>query len=182
MRAINKIRELKPHIAIWWASGAQHAQLMKDGEVDMTTGWNGRFDVAIADGAKASYNYDGALLDYDCFGIVKGAPNRHEIRFSRGGTLRFHVSGADGGPLCGARIRLCLPDGSPVFTGYAGLHGAVHKRSSFKTDTDGNCTCERVLAGRIRVRIDAEGHAEATRDVKVEDGKEASLSISMKKN
>jgi len=76
MRAINKIRELKPHIAIWWASGAQHAQLMKDSEVDMTTGWNGRFDVAIADGAKAAYNYDGGLLDYDCFGIVKGAPNK----------------------------------------------------------------------------------------------------------
>ena len=75
-RAINKIRELKDHIAIWWSSGAQHAQLMKDGEVDMTTGWNGRFDVAIADGAKTAYNYNGSLLDYDCFGIPKGAPNK----------------------------------------------------------------------------------------------------------
>ena len=55
-RAIDKIRELKPDIAIWWKSGAQHAQLMKDGEVDMTTGWNGRFDVAIGVGAKAAYN------------------------------------------------------------------------------------------------------------------------------
>ncbi len=75
-RAINKIRELKPHIAVWWKSGAQHAQMMKDGEVDMTTGWNGRFDVAIKDGAKAAYSYDGATLDYDCFGIPKGAPNK----------------------------------------------------------------------------------------------------------
>ena len=75
-RAVDKIRKLKPHIAIWWKSGAQHAQLMKDGEVDMTTGWNGRFDVAIADGAKAAYNYADALLDYDCFGIPKGAPNK----------------------------------------------------------------------------------------------------------
>ena len=75
-RAINKIRELKPHIAVWWASGAQHAQLMKDGEVDMTTGWNGRFDVAIKDGAKAAYTYNQALLDYDCFAIPKGAPNK----------------------------------------------------------------------------------------------------------
>ena len=49
-RAIKKIKELKPHIAVWWASGAQHAQLMKDGEVDMATGWNGRFDVAAKDG------------------------------------------------------------------------------------------------------------------------------------
>lgn len=75
-RAIDKIAELKPHIAVWWKSGAQHAQMMKDGEVDMTTGWNGRFDVAIKDGAKAAYSYDGATLDYDCFGIPKGAPNK----------------------------------------------------------------------------------------------------------
>ena len=74
-RALDKIRELKPHVAVWWGSGAQHAQLMKDGEVDMTTGWNGRFDVAIADGAKTKYTYNQGLQDYDCFGIPKGAPN-----------------------------------------------------------------------------------------------------------
>ena len=45
-RALDKIRSIKDHIAVWWTSGAMHAQLMKDGEVDMTTGWNGRFDVA----------------------------------------------------------------------------------------------------------------------------------------
>ena len=75
-RAIKKIKELKPHIAVWWTSGAQHAQLMKDGEVDMVTGWNGRFDVAAKDGAKVSYNFNQALLDYDCYGIAKGAPNK----------------------------------------------------------------------------------------------------------
>ncbi len=75
-RALDKIRELKPNIAVFWSSGAQHAQLMKDGEVDMTTGWNGRFDNAAADGAKVSYFYDQGLLDYDCFAIPKGAPNK----------------------------------------------------------------------------------------------------------
>lgn len=75
-RAIDKIRELKPHIDVFWSSGAQHAQLMKDGEVDMTTGWNGRFDVAKADGAKVAYSFEQALLDYDCFAIPKGAPNK----------------------------------------------------------------------------------------------------------
>ena len=75
-RAVDKIRELKPHIAVWWKSGAQHAQLMKDGEVDMTTGWNGRFDVAAKDGAKVAYTFNQALLDYDCFAIPKGAPNK----------------------------------------------------------------------------------------------------------
>ncbi|MGI9311787.1 MAG: ABC transporter substrate-binding protein [bacterium] len=75
-RALDKIRELKPHVAVWWGSGAQHAQLMKDGEVDMTTGWNGRFDVARADGAQVAYTYNQGLQDYDCFGIPTGAPNQ----------------------------------------------------------------------------------------------------------
>ncbi|GAB4180729.1 MAG: ABC transporter substrate-binding protein [Thalassobaculales bacterium] len=75
-RAIDKIRKLKPHIAVWWASGAQHAQLMKDGEVDMVTGWNGRFDVARKDGAQVAYTFNQALLDYDCYAVPKGAPNK----------------------------------------------------------------------------------------------------------
>ena len=75
-RAIKKIRELKPNIAVWWSSGAQHAQLMKDGEVDMITGWNGRFDVAAKDGAKVAYTFNQGLLDYDCFAVPKGAPHK----------------------------------------------------------------------------------------------------------
>lgn len=74
-RAIDKIRELKPNIAVWWTSGAQHAQLMKDGEVDMATGWNGRFDVVNQDGGHVDYSYNQALLDYDCYAIPKGAPH-----------------------------------------------------------------------------------------------------------
>jgi putative spermidine/putrescine transport system substrate-binding protein len=75
-RAINKIRELKPHIAVFWGSGAQQAQLMTDAEVDMSTGWNGRFDNAKKDGAKVGYTFNQALLDYDCFAMPKGAPNK----------------------------------------------------------------------------------------------------------
>lgn len=75
-RAINKIRELKPHITALWDTGAMHAQFMKDSEVDMATGWNGRFDVANDEGASISYTFNQALLDYDCFVIPKGAPNK----------------------------------------------------------------------------------------------------------
>ena len=75
-RALDKIRELRPHISVFWTSGAQQAQLMKDGEVDMTTGWNGRFDNAAKDGAQVAYSFNQALLDYDCFAIPKGAPNK----------------------------------------------------------------------------------------------------------
>lgn len=75
-RAIKKIKELKPHVAVWWSSGAQHAQLMKDGEVDMITGWNGRFDVVAKDGAKVAYTFNQGLADYDCYAVPKGAPNK----------------------------------------------------------------------------------------------------------
>ena len=75
-KAIAKIRELKPHISVYWKSGAMQAQLMKDGEVDMITGWNGRFDNARKDGATVGYTFNQALRDYDGFGIPKGAPNK----------------------------------------------------------------------------------------------------------
>ena len=75
-RAIKKIKELKPHVAVWWSSGAQHAQLMKDGEVDMITGWNGRFDAVMKDDAKVAYTFNQGLADYDCYAIPKGAPNK----------------------------------------------------------------------------------------------------------
>jgi putative spermidine/putrescine transport system substrate-binding protein len=75
-RAIKKIKELKPYISVWWSSGAQHAQLMKDGEVDMITGWNGRFDTVAKDGGKVAYTFNEALLDYDCYGIVKGSSHK----------------------------------------------------------------------------------------------------------
>lgn len=81
-RAIDKIRQLKPYIAVWWTSGAQQAQLMNDGEVDMTTGWNGRFDAVIKSGAKVAYTFNQGIYDSDCFSIPKGAPHKAEaMRF-----------------------------------------------------------------------------------------------------
>lgn len=75
-RALDKMREIKPHVAVWWSSGAHHAQLMKDGEVDMSTGWNGRFSKAIDDGAQAAINFNEGLISFDCYYVPKGAPNK----------------------------------------------------------------------------------------------------------
>lgn len=75
-KAIDKIRELKDHISVYWKSGAMQAQLMKDEEVDFITGWNGRFDNAKKDGAVVGYTFNQALRDYDCFAMPKGAPNK----------------------------------------------------------------------------------------------------------
>ena len=75
-RAFGKLETLKDDIAVWWKSGAQSAQLVKDGEVEMISVWNGRIGNAIKDGAKAAIVWDDALLDFDCLVVPKGAPNK----------------------------------------------------------------------------------------------------------
>ncbi len=72
-RAFKKLEEIKPHIAVWWTSGAQSAQLVKDGEVDMIGIWSNRMQAVIDDGAEAQYTYQGGLLIPDCFFIPKGS-------------------------------------------------------------------------------------------------------------
>jgi putative spermidine/putrescine transport system substrate-binding protein len=74
-RAFKKLDEIKPYVDIWWSSGAQSAQLMKDGEVEMSTIWNGRMDAAMADGAEGDYTYNGGVASLDCLAIPKGSEN-----------------------------------------------------------------------------------------------------------
>ena len=74
-RAIDKLAALKPNVAIWWTSGAQSAQILKDGEADMVITWNGRAANAIADGAPAAFTFNGSILGTDCLAVPKGAPH-----------------------------------------------------------------------------------------------------------
>ena len=75
-RAFAKLEEIKPHVAVWWRSGAQSAQLIKDGEVDMISIWNGRISSAIDDGASAALTFNQGVMDFDCLVVPKGAPNK----------------------------------------------------------------------------------------------------------
>lgn len=75
-RAFETLDRIKPHIEVWWKSGAQSAQLAKDGEIDMLSIWNGRLDTVIKDGAKAAYSYDDGILSLDCLAVVKGSKNK----------------------------------------------------------------------------------------------------------
>jgi len=77
-RAVDKIAQLRPAVAVWWTSGAQSTQLLKDGEVDMIISWNGRMQNAIDDGAKAQYTFNQAVIGTDCFAVPKGAPHAAE--------------------------------------------------------------------------------------------------------
>ena len=74
-RAFKKLEEIKPYITVWWTSGAQSAQLLNDGEVDMIMAWNGRVSALINDGANVAFTYNQGVLQSTSLCILKGAPN-----------------------------------------------------------------------------------------------------------
>jgi putative spermidine/putrescine transport system substrate-binding protein len=74
-RAFAKLDTIKDSV-VWWEAGAQPPQLLADGEVVMTTAYNGRiFNAAVGEGQPFEILWDGQLLDFDLFVIPKGAPN-----------------------------------------------------------------------------------------------------------
>jgi putative spermidine/putrescine transport system substrate-binding protein len=75
-RAFKKLEEIKPHLTLWWSSGAQSVQILNDGEIDIEAIWNGRGQAAIDDGAKAAYTYNQGIYDVECFMVPKGAKGK----------------------------------------------------------------------------------------------------------
>lgn len=74
-RAFKKLDSIKANV-VWWESGAQAPQILADGQVVMTSAWNGRLQAAI-DKDKKPFKivWDHQGLDWDWWTIVKGAPN-----------------------------------------------------------------------------------------------------------
>ena len=74
-RAFAKLDTIKDEI-VWWEAGAQPPQLLADGEVVMTTAYNGRIFNAIAgEDQPFVIVWDGQVWDLDLWAIPKGAPN-----------------------------------------------------------------------------------------------------------
>ena len=75
-RAFDKLATIKDSV-VWWEAGAQPPQLLADGEVAMTTAYNGRiFNAAISEGKPFEIVWDGQVMDFDLFVVPRGAPNR----------------------------------------------------------------------------------------------------------
>ncbi|MCS7246150.1 MAG: polyamine ABC transporter substrate-binding protein [Thermomicrobium sp.] len=75
-RAFKKMDEIKPHVTVWWEAGAQPAQLLTDGEVDMANAWNGRIDAAQRQGAPIAIQWNQGLLRTDSFIVPKGVKEK----------------------------------------------------------------------------------------------------------
>ena len=75
-RAFAKLDTIKDQV-VWWEAGAQPPQLLADGEVVMTTAYNGRiFNAVAAEDKPFTIVWDGQVYDLDLWVIPKGAPNK----------------------------------------------------------------------------------------------------------
>ena len=61
---------------VFWNAGTQPSEFLANGEVVMATGWNGRFFNAQMEGTPLVQVWDGQILDYEYFALVKGGPNQ----------------------------------------------------------------------------------------------------------
>lgn len=75
-RAYAKLKEIKPHVAVWWTSGAETTQLLVDGEVDMLPLWDGRVSAALREGAPAKFTRNQAIMENTCLAVPKGTQHK----------------------------------------------------------------------------------------------------------
>ncbi|MBC9248182.1 ABC transporter substrate-binding protein [Paracoccus sp. 11-3] len=77
-RAFAKLDTIKNDV-VWWEAGAQPMQLLADGEVSMTTAYNGRlFDAMVGEGKPFGVIWDAQYLEINAFVIPKDAPHPEE--------------------------------------------------------------------------------------------------------
>lgn len=79
-RAFRSLDLIKPHIDIWWTSGAQAMQIIQNGDVDMLATWNGRAQSAIDNKASVKIVWNQGLYSIEGWGILKGTPRAEEAK------------------------------------------------------------------------------------------------------
>ncbi len=75
-RAFAKLDTIKNQV-VWWEAGAQPPQLLADGQVTMTSAWNGRIWAAqIQEKQPFKIVWDGQLYDMDVWAVPAGTKNK----------------------------------------------------------------------------------------------------------
>lgn len=74
-RALKVMNRIRGHI-VWWQAGSEPVDMLRAGEVVMTSVWNGRMYRPIVEKGEAfTILWDGQIWDIDSWGIVKGTDN-----------------------------------------------------------------------------------------------------------
>ena len=139
-RAFKMLDKVKEN-TIWWEAGAQPPQLLADGEVAITSAYNGRlFNAIVKEGQPFTIVWDGQVWDYGAYIIPKGAPNKDRalefIRFATApqqlANLTDHISY---GPARSSGVSL-VPESMGVHlpTSPENFEGSLRQSAVFWTD------------------------------------------------
>ena len=79
-RAFKSLDRIKPHVEVWWTSGAQSSQLIQSGDCDMVAMWNARAQAAIDGGAPVKIVWNQGLYSIEGWSIPKGCPKSAEAK------------------------------------------------------------------------------------------------------
>jgi len=79
-RAFAKLDEIKPHVAIWWTSFPQSAQLLQSGEVDILMTSNARIQALIDADSPLEILWNGGFYNLEGWVIPKGGRNVETAR------------------------------------------------------------------------------------------------------
>ncbi|MDP3261733.1 MAG: ABC transporter substrate-binding protein [Tabrizicola sp.] len=147
-RAFAKLDTIKSDV-VWWEAGAQAPQLLADGEVTMTTAYNGRiFAAAINEGKPFQIVWDGQVYENEMYAIPKGAPNKDAaLEFIKYATstegLRAQAQHISYGPARKSALKeeLIFKDGKTVMaphlpTAPENMGNALETSSDFWVDHD----------------------------------------------
>jgi putative spermidine/putrescine transport system substrate-binding protein len=76
-RALDKLDTIKDQI-LWWETGAQLQQQLADGEVALSSAWNGRVQTEIDAGTPVEIQWNQNLQTADYLVVPKGTANKEE--------------------------------------------------------------------------------------------------------
>ncbi len=72
-RAFRSLDRIKDHVAVWWVSGAEPAELLAGGKVVLASVWNGRAHTAAMAGGPVAVEWNQGMLDSDAWVIPRNS-------------------------------------------------------------------------------------------------------------
>ena len=70
-----KLREIKPHVKVWWTAGAQPPQLLSSGELALCSAWTGRILAVMKEKAPVAMTYSDGIAWGNAWVVLKGSPH-----------------------------------------------------------------------------------------------------------
>ena len=144
-RAFAKLDSIKDEV-VWWEAGAQPPQLLADGEVALTTAYNGRIFNAVAGEDKPfEIVWDGQVWDLDLWVVPKGANKELAMDFvgfstateqlaAQASYISYGPARKSSGPMVGKYHNKDIDMGPQMPTAEANLANALQNNFEFWAD------------------------------------------------